>query len=322
MIDIDPRLDSKLRSKYDRIDAESVPPALANFDPAVASPRRRGLNLMTGIGAAAVVAAGLATFALEVSGHLHSPTSAPAANATNHNKLDVAPDFQSLSPFLPSDALPLLVGDTYAEGSKALPTFVPTKPYWIQFACLGTGSIHVLSSDGSVQYTSRGCGSPGLQGLFSPNGQVSGQPVSLRVETTSSTTWELRVAQSNGKTTPYETAAPSSRPGYPVNFTVPAGATPLIPDTHGKGSVTLPTFTPNTAFYNSVVSCSGPGSLEIIGSDGSTATQEACAIGAIGSGDGGESKPGLPISLVIKADPGTTWEIVVYGVNVELPQKP
>jgi hypothetical protein len=105
-----------------------------------------------------------------------------------------------------------------------------------------------------------------------------------------------------------------------VDFTVLAGATPLIPDTHGQGSFTLPTFTPNTGFYNSVVSCSGPGSLEMIGSDGSTFTQESCEVPAIGSGAGVESKPGVPISLVIKADPRTTWEIVVYGVNVELPE--
>jgi hypothetical protein len=318
MIDIDPRLDSKLRSKYDRIEAESLPPALANFDPAVASPRRRGLNLMTGIAAVAVVAAGLATFALEVSGHLHSPTSAPAANPTNHNKLAVAPDFPSLSPVLPLGALPLLVGDTYAEGSKGLPTFVPTKPYWIQFACLGTGSIHVLSSDGSVQYTSRGCGSPGLQGLFSPNGQVSGQPVSLRVETTSSTTWELRVAQSSGATTPYEIAPSSPRPGYPVNFKVPPGGTPLVPDTHGSGSITLPTFTPTTAYANIDLVCSGPGSLEITGSDGSTDTTESCT-GEV-SGSGGSIRAGVPLTLVIRADPAMSWEIMVYGVNVELPQ--
>jgi hypothetical protein len=318
MIDIDPRLDSRLRSKYERIEAGSLPPALADFDPAVASPRRRGLNLMTGIAAIAVVAAGLASFALEVSGHLHSPTSAPAANATNHNKLAVAPDFPSLSPFLPSDALPLLVGDTYAEGSKGLPTFVPTKPYWIQFACLGTGPIHVLSSDGSVQYTSRGCGSPGLQGLFAPNSQVSGQPVSLRVETTSSTTWELRVAQSNGATTPYETSAPSPHPGYPLDFKVPAGATPLVPVTNGRGSITLPTFTPKTKYANIVLRCSGPGSLEITGSDGSTGTTESCT-GEI-SGSGGSIQPGVPLTLVIKADPAMTWEILVYGVNVELPQ--
>ncbi len=33
-----------------------------------------------------------------------------------------------------------------------------------------------------------------------------------------------------------------------------------------------------------------------------------------------EDTPGVPISLVVKADAGTTWEIIVYGVNVELPQ--
>jgi hypothetical protein len=39
----------------------------------------------------------------------------------------------------------------------------------------------------------------------------------------------------------------------------------------------------------------------------------------IGYGDGGEAKSGVPISLVIKADPGTTWEIMVFGVNFQIP---
>jgi Glycerate kinase family len=65
--------------------------------------------------------------------------------------------------------------------------------------------------------------------------------------------------------------------------------------------------------------CSGPGSLEIIiGSDGSTATHESSEVPGIGSG--GEAKPGVPISLVIKVEPVTTGEIVVYAVNVELRQ--
>jgi hypothetical protein len=230
--------------------------------------------------------------------------------------------FPGLSPLLPASVFPLLVGDTYALGSASIPTFVPTKPYSIQYACLGGGSISVASSDGSVRYASESCdASPGINGLFVPQRQVTGQPVSLRVTTTSSTEWELRVLQFSGRAPqPYEIVPPTPAPGYPINFTLPAGAISLIPDTHGKGSVTLPTFTPTTLFYNSVLTCSGSGSLEMIGSDSSTFTQESCEGSGIGSGDGGDDKPGVPISLVIKADPSTTWEIIVYGVNVELPQ--
>ena len=193
--------------------ARNLTPSLANFDPPVNSPRRRGLNLVAGLAGFAVVAAGLGAFALEVSGRLHSPASAPAAKGASH-KLDVAPGFQGLSPVVPASVLPLLVGDTYGEGSEVLPTFVPTKVYGIQYACLGTASISIISSDGSALFTSGVCSSPGLQGLFVPNEQVSSTPVSLRVETTPSTSWELRVEQSSiGAPHPYETTPPSLFPG-------------------------------------------------------------------------------------------------------------
>lgn len=191
----------------------NLSPSLANFEQPVNSPRRRGLNLIAGLVGFAVVAAGLGAFALEVSGRLHSPPWAPAAKGASH-KLDVAPGFQSLSPVVPASVLPLLVGDTYAEGSEGLPTFVPTKVYGIQYACLGTASISIISSDGSVLFTSQVCSSPGLQGLFVPNEQVSSAPVSLRVETTPSTSWEVRVEQSSiGAPYPYETTPPSPFPG-------------------------------------------------------------------------------------------------------------
>jgi hypothetical protein len=193
----------------DRARAEADTPAPLSVN----SPRRRGLNLIAGLAGFAVVVAGLGAFALEVSGRIHSPAAASAAKGASH-KLDVAPGFPSLSPVVPASVIPFLVGDTYAEGSEALPTFVPTKVYGIEYACLGTASISIISSDGSVLFTSRACSSPGLQGRFVPSDQVSGTPVSLRVETTSSTTWEVRVEQSSFVApSQYETTPPSPFPG-------------------------------------------------------------------------------------------------------------
>ena len=405
--------------------AEDALPTPANPGPAIDPSRRGVLNVIAAVAAAAVVTAGIATFGLELSGHLRNarqtPSNAPHALAalpviggsglplsahvvvpathgrgsallssftteqalyvqydcagpgtfeiksTDHAfaddvlscprssepitvavsepetgsqltlqvvaatsmtwelvvaESDLTGTFPRLSPFLPESVFPPLVGDTYATGSASLPTFIPTKPYSIQYACMGSGAISVASSDNSVHYTSESCDqSPGLNGLFVPQIQVVGQPVSLRVTTTSSTEWEMRVLQFSGPAPhPYEIVPPTPAPGYPVNFTLPAGAVLLIPVTHGQGSVTLPTFTPTTLFYNSVLTCSGRGSLEMIGSDSTTFTQESCEGQGIGSGDGGEDEPGVPISLVVKADAGTTWEIIVYGVNVELPQ--
>jgi hypothetical protein len=318
MIDMDPELRNKLRAKYDRIKSESPPASLANFDPLVARPHRKVLNLMIGAAAIAVVAAGIATFALQLSDRPHATTpaaTAPATTASSNQQIPQIPQgFPRLTPVLPMGAIPLFVGDTYADGSASLPTFTPTKPYSIAYACLGTGSIDILASDGSVHFTSESCVSPGVNGLLVPQDQITGKPVSLRVETTASTAWEIRLMQYSGSAPPpFEGAPPSPHPGYDP------GETTLIPDTHGRGSVTLPTFTPKTAYDRIVLVCSGPGSLEITGSDGSTDTTESCT-GEVSGGSGGSIQTGVPISLTIKADPGTTWDITVYGMNVLLPQ--
>ena len=65
--------------------------SLANFDPPVNSPRRRGLNLIAGVAGFAVVAAGLGVFALDVSGRLHSPVAPSAAKAASHKSTPGAP---------------------------------------------------------------------------------------------------------------------------------------------------------------------------------------------------------------------------------------
>ncbi len=69
----------------------NLTPSLADFDPPVNSPRRRGLNLIAGLAGFAVVVAGLGVFALDVSGRLHSPTSAPAAKGATHKRTPGAP---------------------------------------------------------------------------------------------------------------------------------------------------------------------------------------------------------------------------------------
>jgi hypothetical protein len=111
---------------------------------------------------------------------------------------------------------------------------------------------------------------------------------------------------------------PTGYPGYPVNFSVPPGAKVLVPVTHGYGSTTLPTFLLTTADYNIVLTCSGPGPFAIVGSDGSTSTNDICD-GSRGE-FGGSGPDGTRVSLRINADPATTWEVLVYGVDVELPQ--
>ena len=56
MIDIGPRLDSRLRGKFDRIEAEAPPERLMSFQPRAARRRHRLLNAVVGVAAVAVVA--------------------------------------------------------------------------------------------------------------------------------------------------------------------------------------------------------------------------------------------------------------------------
>ncbi len=78
MIDIGPRLDSRLRAKFDRIDAEAPPQRLLAFRPTATRRRHRSLNVIVSVCAIAVVAAGIAAFAVELGGHAH-PKPAPSS---------------------------------------------------------------------------------------------------------------------------------------------------------------------------------------------------------------------------------------------------
>jgi hypothetical protein len=429
MIDLEPRLDSKLRSEYERLEAENPPPWLVNFDPKIERPRRKGLSLLAGIVGVAVVAAGVATFGIELGSHLRPgppatqaplpaiptvttsgfPTSARivipvtrgagtavlptvvssgrllyvafdcdggavlkiqakgdntlaatesgasmvrCSNSTTTPRTyvayspgtgalltltivaakstrwaiaaaegDVSTSFPTLSPAVPENELSSIVlWDTYGTGVASLPTFTPAAPYWIQFACLGSGPISIHSSVGSALFTSEDCDSPGLIGLMVPPNQVNGRGVSLFVQAAPSTMWELLVVQDANSAIrrPFQMAPPKPSPGLGCCFKVPAGATVLIPLTHGEGSATLPNFTPTMPYYEIETSCSGPGWLTIVGPPGSTQSSVCDVPGSGGSGQG--ATPGVPISLKLTADQGTSWEILIFGVQQLEPQ--
>ena len=202
---------------------------------------------------------------------------------------------------------PPLVGDTYATGSASLPTFIPTKPYSIQYACMGSGGISVASSDDSVHYTSESCNTtPGINGLFVPQTQAVGQPVSLRITTTSSTEWEMRVLQFSGPTPhPYEIVPPTPAPGYPVNFTLPAGAVSLIPVTHGQGlgdAADLhsdhPLLQQRSHLFRSWIARDDR--IRQLDIHAGISVRDR----ASGAATVARTTPGVPISLVVKADAG------------------
>lgn len=418
MIDLEPRLESKLRSEYERLEAESAPAWLVHFDPRTERRQRRGLSMLAAVISVAVIAAGLATFGIELSGHLRSESRAVPATPTvttsafpastrivipatrgigttvlpsviSTGKLlylafdcdgaallkiqvasasathpiaaqtsvvrcprstanpsidvadspgtgellkvtvdagkstrwavaaaegDVSTDFPNLSLGIPENEIPsLLVLDTYGTGVASLPAFTPTQPYWIQFACLGSGPISIRSADGAALFTSEDCASPGLVGLTVPSGQVSGTSVSLVVQGASAATWEVRIVQKGNfaMPQPYETAPPEAYPGTDWS-------TVLLPATHGSGSVTLPTVTPTMPFIEISVSCSGPGWLTIDGPPGSTQSSACDMPGTYGGGQA--ATLGVPIYLKVSADPDTSWDIAIYEAQQLGPQ--
>lgn len=82
MLDLDPRLDQKLRSLYEQIEEANPPAHLAHFDPERSKPRSRGFNFVVATAALAVVAIAVVGFAVELRAHLAGTGPAPAVHAT------------------------------------------------------------------------------------------------------------------------------------------------------------------------------------------------------------------------------------------------
>ena len=69
MREVDSGLEGRLRSFLDEVKAQPVPQQLADFVPATVRSGRKVLNVLAGAIAVAVVAASVAVFAIELSGH-------------------------------------------------------------------------------------------------------------------------------------------------------------------------------------------------------------------------------------------------------------
>lgn len=299
MIDIGPRLDSRLRAKFDRIDAESPPERLTNFQPTEPRGRHRPINLVVGVAAIAVVAGAALAFALELSGHSHpAPLPSPAKSAT----LPKIPVYSDSFPSWWHVVIPV----TRHTGSALLPVFVPEGWQYIQYACVGTGYLQLESTDGTLSKRLKPCSnSPGIV-----NAQVSGgvgplaegRPVILKVVTGASVRWEIVVA---------ETAPPLILPTLPP---LPANATVLVPLTYGEGVGSLPSFTPRDSNQMEWW-CSGPGGYQIFVSNGDESQGGSTCGGAPSSGGGGtDLYRGPRETWVVDVSPHNTWEIRVYWV--------
>jgi hypothetical protein len=210
MIEIDPRLESKLRSKYERIEAEDAPPRLMTFDPEADRSRRRTLNLVAGAVGLAVIAAGVAVFAAELHGRYDAV--APAGRSTPASTPRPSPAV------VPGSSMTVLIPVTYGTGTETLPTItvVPNKILWVEIGCYSTSAKATLT----VTLNPPGTGSelgqcvgwsarPGGGGAQT----TSGGPTTVTVQADPSVRWVVAVFE-----TPRSVNKPTGLPvsPYPI----------------------------------------------------------------------------------------------------------
>jgi hypothetical protein len=175
MLDLDPRLDQKLRSLYEQIEEANPPAHLAHFDPERSKPRSRGFNFVIATAALAVVAIAVGGFAVELRAHLSGPGPAPAAHAT---------PTPMPTPTAGIDAPPVVPGNPVANPAFQVP----------QVGAVSTvTSLKGWTVAGDVELVPVGTiGQPlfGSQYLVLQTGPVAGR-VSQRVKTVPGTNYQL-----------------------------------------------------------------------------------------------------------------------------------
>ncbi len=311
MIDIGPRLESRLRDKFDRIEAQTPPQRLTSFQP-ISKRRHRSLNVIAGVAAIAVVAVGAAAFAVELGSHPHpAPTPStfqggPLPKMPVYGPTPTPPAVYGL-PTMPvygtgfSRSWYVVVPVTKHTGSAVLPVFVPEGWEYLQYACVGTGHLEIVSTDGTVNERFKQCSNspiPVDAALSEGTGPLSeGRPVILKVVTSPSVRWEIVIA---------ETAKPLILPALPA---LPADAKVLVPVTYGRGIASIPSFTHHD-FIAMVWWCSGSGGMQVFTSNGNEST--AASQCGFGGGGGTDGYLGNRETLVVDVAPNVTWEILVY----------
>jgi hypothetical protein len=313
MIDIGPRLDSRLRDKFARFDAEPPPQRLMSFRPTETRRRHRSLNVIVGVAAMAVVAAGAVAFALELGGHPRptpTPSSAqgaPLPRLPVYSPTPPPPNVYGPTPMpVYGTGFPaswhIVIPVTRHIGSAVLPPFIPQGWEYIQYACVGTGHLQIVTADGTVRESFKPCSRSAhpvnaqISGAYGP--LTEGRPVALKVVTNQSVRWEIVVA---------ETATPLILPTLPP---LPANAKVLVPLTYGEGIAALPSFTPH-GFVSIDWWCSGPGGIQVFVSNGNESLGESVC-GGLPGGGGPVDYAGNRETLVVDVSPHNTWEIRVY----------
>jgi hypothetical protein len=298
MIDIDPRLDGKLRSFYEYIEAQHPRRGFEGVEAPRRRQHRRTLNVVAGVAGIAIVAAGVGIFATELASRndVRPPASASRSALPTNAQLTFG---------LPSISH-IAIHVTLGRGPASLPTFTPQGIVFIQTACKGGGSFSLKAPGDVVGLTDEGCDGS-ITGISLPaSAALDGEPLSLRISAEPSTMWEIVVAD-GGPIAPLPILGPS---------TIPSGARILVPATDGVGTSAVQTFSPTGAFYVQYA-CTGAESIGFsIGLDVGHFESASCASGTIGVE--GATKPTFEgaTNLTVETPPHTFWEVQVY----ELPE--
>lgn len=352
MPEIDSPLDTRLQSFFEEIKAQGLPSELAGFKPATARRGRRMLNVFAGAAGIAVVAAGVAVFAVELSSHDEAGSLIPGGQSAPTTWLGPIPPFR---PPIPADehGAKVLIPVTYGTGPKTLPTVVlgPNEALVYDYGCISDHPTtiatsmaivanHVFdTSGGGSNFLVGGCSNPKGSsaeyemadvGLGILNRQVTPPPsqlsISLRVKTEASVNWVVLVYEIPSSsvftaTTPIPTSTTSSTPAPSLAPGVaPPGATVLVPLTYGTGPATLPTFTwaPNDMLYIADGCGSGvTGDTVTFAGDNSTfdgdfVNGQCSGPVTLGGGSSTSGGAGGPVTLTVKAVSSLKWAVFIY----------
>jgi hypothetical protein len=340
MPDVDSRLDRKLLLFLDEIKAQPLPQQLADFKPATVRSGRRVLNILAGTAAAAVIAATVTVFAIELNGHHGAGSPVPAHKAGPTSTPKPTPSVLTDSSLPPGAKV--LIPKTDGTGTKTLPTVTlgPNEGIWIAYSCSsnampfnsiflsGHGVPAFLGSD--FRFWLHEFSTPNRCSGTLPTGAGQGGPLTVRFEAVRpSVTWTVAVYEYPSPAIAVSNPPPSSAPSFPgatppfLDAPAPPGAKVLIKITYGWGSETLPTVTVARhmplVIEGGCISTSASADTLTIGS-GDPAFNGSIGMGqcfygtSAGGGSGANvgSGAGGPLTIRVTAAPSVRWVILVY----------
>lgn len=304
MIEIDPRLDARLRSFYEQIEEQRPSRGFESFEAPSRRPHRRTLHLVAGVAGVAIVAAGVSVFGTQLAGRHGVKPPTPVTRSA-------LPSDSQLTFGLPSISH-TVIEVTRGHGSASLPTFTPQGIIFIQTACVGSGSFSVKSLDRQVGMGADGCDDGSIAGETVPaDSSIDGKPMTLEISAEPSTEWAIVVADS-GTVPPLPVLGAS---------TIPAGAHIIVAATTGTGTSGVgATFNPTGPFFVQYA-CTGTGTIDFSTPVGSEHwTIAPCASGVVGTEESSEpastTAPG-PYpgpELTVETAPKTFWEVQIYDI--------